>query len=92
MTCSQAGSLFSIQVTEPIFLYPTSRKTRFLFVFPDLSDNMGADGRVNERIENYTKFWEKDSTKDTETERDNRLENYTDVINGMSHLTFFRPL
>ncbi|KZS92828.1 hypothetical protein SISNIDRAFT_412328 [Sistotremastrum niveocremeum HHB9708] len=43
---------------------------------------MSLDGRVIERIKNYTNFWEKDSTKDTDAERDNRLTNYSDVING----------
>lgn len=52
---------------------------------------MGADGRVNERIENYTKFWEKDSAKDTETERENRLTSYTDVVNGMSYTLLLYP-
>ena len=42
-----------------------------------------ADGRVNSRIANYTGFWEKDSAKDTDVQKSNRLENYTDVINGI---------
>jgi len=41
-----------------------------------------ADGRVKERVSNYTGFWEKDSANDNETQKANRLENYTDVING----------
>lgn len=41
-----------------------------------------ADGRVNERIENYTKFWQKDISKDTEADTANRVESYTDVVNG----------
>ncbi|EPT00560.1 hypothetical protein FOMPIDRAFT_1023699 [Fomitopsis schrenkii] len=41
-----------------------------------------ADGRVNERIENYTKFWQKDISKDTESDTANRVESYTDVVNG----------
>lgn len=42
------------------------------------------DGRVNDRIANYTKFWEKDSANDNESHRENRLNNYTDVVNGPS--------
>jgi sterol 24-C-methyltransferase len=41
-----------------------------------------ADGRVKERVSNYTGFWEKDSANDSEAQKANRLENYTDVING----------
>ncbi|KAF8306033.1 delta-sterol C-methyltransferase [Clavulina sp. PMI_390] len=40
------------------------------------------DGRVNERVANYVGFFDKDSSKDTEEHRKNRLENYTDVVNG----------
>ena len=42
-----------------------------------------ADGRVKERLSNYTSFWEKDSANDNETQKANRLENYADVINGV---------
>jgi hypothetical protein len=45
-----------------------------------------ADGRVNDRIANYTAFWEKESTKDSDTQKANRLENYTEVVNGESPL------
>ncbi|KAI0726827.1 S-adenosyl-L-methionine-dependent methyltransferase [Fomitopsis betulina] len=40
------------------------------------------DGRVNQRIENYTKFWQKDISKNTESDTVNRVESYTDVVNG----------
>jgi len=52
------------------------------------ADNSGTvstrkgDGRVNSRITNYTKFFEEDSKNDTEEHKKNRLENYTDVVNG----------
>lgn len=42
------------------------------------------DGRVGDRITNYTGFWEKDSKNDGEEQRKNRLENYTEVVNGAS--------
>lgn len=42
------------------------------------------DGRVNSRIENYTAFFEKNSANDNEEQKKNRLENYTDVVNGNS--------
>ncbi|KAI0942168.1 hypothetical protein AcV7_002676 [Taiwanofungus camphoratus] len=41
-----------------------------------------ADGRVGSRIQNYTGFWQKDISKDGKADTDNRVENYTDVING----------
>ncbi|KAL1697011.1 S-adenosyl-L-methionine-dependent methyltransferase [Schizophyllum commune] len=40
------------------------------------------DGRVGQRIENYTKFWQKDMNKDGEVDKDNRVDSYTDVVNG----------
>ena len=46
----------------------------------------GADGRVNDRIENYTDFWQKDMSQEQKLDTDNRVENYTDVINGMYQL------
>lgn len=50
-----------------------------------------ADGRVKERVSNYTGFWEKDAANDNETQRANRLENYTDVINGQCHISSHFP-
>ncbi|KZV90503.1 delta-sterol C-methyltransferase [Exidia glandulosa HHB12029] len=41
-----------------------------------------ADGRVNSRIANYTQFWDQDSSQDKKEHTDNRIANYTDVING----------
>ncbi|KAI0676430.1 delta-sterol C-methyltransferase [Trametes maxima] len=41
-----------------------------------------ADGRVGRRIENYTAFWQKDVSKEADQDTENRLANYTDVING----------
>jgi len=38
------------------------------------------DARVQNRIENYTGFWEKDVHNDGTTE--NRIDNYTEVVNG----------
>ncbi|CCO29390.1 hypothetical protein BN14_03402 [Rhizoctonia solani AG-1 IB] len=40
------------------------------------------DGRVKSRVANYTAFWDNDSAKDGDAHKDNRLENYKDVING----------
>jgi len=40
------------------------------------------DGRVGSRIENYSDFWQKDTAKEDQVDSDNRLENYTDVVNG----------
>jgi sterol 24-C-methyltransferase len=41
-----------------------------------------ADARSEARVSNYTKFWQKDSAKDGEEDRSNRLEKYTDLVNG----------
>ena len=49
-----------------------------------VENNGFADGRVGGRIENYTKFWQKDISKEANVDTDNRLDSYTDVINGSS--------
>ncbi|KAI0066927.1 hypothetical protein BV25DRAFT_1877866 [Artomyces pyxidatus] len=41
-----------------------------------------ADGRVGDRIENYTGFWKKDTNKEGEADTANRVDNYTEVVNG----------
>ena len=41
-----------------------------------------ADGRQGKRIENYAAFWQKDLSKEQGQDTENRLANYTDVING----------
>lgn len=41
-----------------------------------------ADGRQGERIENYTKFWNKDLKRESEGNTEARLDQYTDVVNG----------
>ena len=38
--------------------------------------------RNNEGIANYTKFWQADSKNDTETDKANRLDQYTSVVNS----------
>lgn len=43
-----------------------------------------ADGRVNSRIENYTQFWQKELSNEAKVDTDNRVDSYTDVVNGMS--------
>ncbi|KIJ98782.1 hypothetical protein K443DRAFT_133298 [Laccaria amethystina LaAM-08-1] len=40
------------------------------------------DGRIDNRIENYTKFWQKDLKKEESADNDHRLDSYTDVVNG----------
>ncbi|ESK95640.1 sterol 24-c-methyltransferase [Moniliophthora roreri MCA 2997] len=40
------------------------------------------DGRCDSRIQNYSKFWHKDTAKETEADNVNRLSSYTDVVNG----------
>jgi sterol 24-C-methyltransferase len=58
-----------------------------MVVTKSASTSTTTDGRVNSRIENYTAFWEKDSAKDSDVQKANRVENYTDVING-EYLTY----
>lgn len=48
---------------------------------PVATDSL-ADGRVGSRIENYTKFFQQDASKEADVDTENRLEHYTDVING----------
>jgi sterol 24-C-methyltransferase len=43
------------------------------------------DGRVGSRIENYSGFWQKDTSKEAQVDSDTRVENYTDVVNGAAH-------
>lgn len=40
------------------------------------------DGRIQNRIENYSKFWQKDPNKEQDVDNQNRLESYTEVVNG----------
>lgn len=43
-----------------------------------------SDGRQETRVENYTKFWQKDLGKEGELDNQNRVESYTDVVNGIT--------
>ncbi|KAI6019908.1 S-adenosyl-L-methionine-dependent methyltransferase [Pisolithus orientalis] len=40
------------------------------------------DGRQETRVEGYTKFWQKDLKHEAEADNQNRLDSYTDVVNG----------
>ncbi|KAI5996243.1 S-adenosyl-L-methionine-dependent methyltransferase [Pisolithus albus] len=40
------------------------------------------DGRQEGRVEGYTKFWQKDLKHEGEADNKNRLDSYTDVVNG----------
>jgi len=40
------------------------------------------DARSQGRMENYNAFWQKDAKVDSEVDKDNRLSNYTELING----------
>jgi sterol 24-C-methyltransferase len=50
-----------------------------------------SDGRVDNRIENYTKFWKEDPNAEQGKDNEKRLNNYTEVVNGssLSPLFFF---
>ncbi|KAI6044256.1 S-adenosyl-L-methionine-dependent methyltransferase [Pisolithus marmoratus] len=41
-----------------------------------------SDGRQQPRVEHYTKFWQKDLSRESEADNKNRLDKYTDVVNG----------
>jgi sterol 24-C-methyltransferase len=45
------------------------------------------DGRQEKRVDGYTKFWQKDASNEAEVDTSNRLDSYTDVVNGMSNAT-----
>jgi hypothetical protein len=63
-----------------------------LTIFFSANSNMAStqytDGRQERRVENYTKFWQKDLGKEGETDSQNRVESYTDVVNGTFCLVF----
>ncbi|RXW16875.1 hypothetical protein EST38_g8974 [Candolleomyces aberdarensis] len=41
-----------------------------------------SDGRVQNRIENYNQFWQKDLNNEDDEGNKNRLDQYTEVVNG----------
>ena len=45
-----------------------------------------ADGRVKDRVANYTGFWQKDMSKEEAVDTENRIDSYTDVVNGASFI------
>lgn len=45
---------------------------------------MVAETRQTERVQNYSKRWEKESSKDTDAHKQSRLDEYTEVVNGES--------
>ena len=42
------------------------------------------DGRVDEQVENYTKFWQSDLKRESEAEVEHRIDDYTNIVNGKS--------
>lgn len=50
------------------------------------------DGRVGSRIENYSGFWQKDTSKEAQVDSDTRVENYTEVVNGAVSLNTLYPV
>jgi sterol 24-C-methyltransferase len=47
-----------------------------------IEDKKHADGRSDSRIQNYTKFWQKDTANEVDADNANRLDSYTEVVNG----------
>jgi len=52
-----------------------------------MSTDTLADGRQGGRIENYTKFWKNDLKREGEREAGQRLDNYTEVVNGTYNIS-----
>jgi len=50
------------------------------------------DGRVGSRIENYPGFWQKDIRKEAQVDSDIRVENYTEVVNGVARYSLLRAV
>lgn len=79
-------SVFSLS-SDFLFNTNTSFQVR-----PHLAPRMSSisvkrsDGRVTNRIENYTKFWNADPLKEEDADNAKRLDSYTDVVNGQLHL------
>jgi sterol 24-C-methyltransferase len=46
------------------------------------------DGRQSNRMEAYTKFWQKDMNNEKEVDTENRIDSYTDVVNGKFLIRF----
>ena len=44
------------------------------------------DGRHSDRMENYTKFWQKDMGNEKDIDTENRIGSYTDVVNGKPYI------
>lgn len=60
------------------------------FFFADImASTQYTDGRQERRVENYTKFWQKDFGKEGDADNQNRVDSYTDVVNGMYYLVSF---
>ena len=49
---------------------------------PTTNGDVLADGRQSQRVDNYTKFWQKDLGKEADIDNKNRIDSYTDVVNG----------
>ena len=50
------------------------------------------DGRQQNRMEAYTKFWQNDMNKEQDVDTSNRLNSYTDVVNGAQIAVHFTSL
>ena len=48
----------------------------------DSANGKTADGRELNRLAKYTEFWDSELKKEGSEHTDNRLANYTDVVNG----------
>ncbi len=56
------------------------------------SNPSATDGRSEGRMQKYADFWDSDMKKEEKSHTENRLENYTEVINGTSpHLSHITP-
>lgn len=48
------------------------------------STQMPVEHRQTERVQKYAKRWDKDSANDTDAHKQQRLDEYTEVVNGAS--------
>ena len=75
----------SLIVVIPTRVNLKSRLSLLLSPLLSLIVMSSSDGRVGSRIENYSSFWQKDTSKEAQVDSDTRVENYTDVVNGAVH-------
>ena len=54
-----------------------------------MAPTAAADGRQVDRLDGYTKHWQKDLNKEANVDTENRLDSYADVVNGTLFILFY---